>query len=793
VRPPEVAREHDHRVATATRPREPHARDRGPQDVARVEQGDVHALGDLVLHVVRDVAEHRQHGVRVRLGVDGLAEVDLDLGRDAGQQVLRLRAAGALRAGERDVHLAVERARIAGLVVRGALRVATVAARLALRELFLELRGVEQDQPGQLRGGRRCTGSGRNLRGPAVAAAAVVEVGVGEDDGVERARIEAERDPVAHRLVRPALEHAAVHEDPGAPGVHEMTRTCDRSRPAQEGQLHGRIVTHPRRGGGRRATIPSTPADLLAAAEAAYLHARDARDRLTSHGPAASRRIPRRRARGGGGGGRGPRGACVAGARGGCPARRGPAALAAMRHGVDSAFGEHAVPPASPAVDPAQCRDVAAWAARSRPRRGAPSPLEGCYGAVAAALHLGGATLTRPQVLARLATEPDPATRRRLFGALEPLWRTVDGDGGTRSPYRALLRESAARWRAGGSPIAANASALGVTAPDIEAWAIATLEGWRSAVTAPARAGGEPAVEPWDWWWRAGEADRALRAALPLGRLFSINPRSTARSARTSRRCASASTHAPAGRPAVPWRSRRSAAGRPSVGRDLVAGRATVLASYVDGGLGELTRAVHETGHAIHIAAVRTRPAYADWPDSDALTEALAELVSLDLAEPAVARRRLPDAPAIPEAVSLRCRYADVVMDAAWALLEIRLHAAPDRRPNEVWTEITEGYLGIAPHPEWSWWAIRGQLVQEPGYMANYAIGAVLAADLRAVIRDARGDWIEGDPGWYAWVSDRIYRFGLERPAGVVLRDVLGRAPAADPLLREIGRAGAAG
>jgi hypothetical protein len=133
--------------------------------------------------------------------------------------------------------------------------------------------------------------------------------------------------------------------------------------------------------------------------------------------------------------------------------------------------------------------------------------------------------------------------------------------------------------------------------------------------------------------------------------------------------------------------------GRPTLGRDGTwsPGEPTVLASYVDGGLGELTELVHETGHAIHIAAVRTRPAYADWPDSDALTEALAELVSLDLAEPAFARRRLPDAPAIPEAVSLRCRYADVVMDAAWALLEIRLHAAPDRRPNEVWTEITEG------------------------------------------------------------------------------------------------------
>ena len=50
--------------------------------------------------------------------------------------------------------------------------------------------------------------------------------------------------------------------------------------------------------------------------------------------------------------------------------------------------------------------------------------------------------------------------------------------------------------------------------------------------------------------------------------------------------------------------------------------------------------------------------------------------------------------------------------------------------------------------------------------MANYAIGAVLAADLRAAIRAGRGDWADGDPGWFAWVAEHVYRFGLERGAG---------------------------
>jgi Zn-dependent M32 family carboxypeptidase len=84
---------------------------------------------------------------------------------------------------------------------------------------------------------------------------------------------------------------------------------------------------------------------------------------------------------------------------------------------------------------------------------------------------------------------------------------------------------------------------------------------------------------------------------------------------------------------------------------------------------------------------------------------------------------------------------------------------------------------------------MRGQLVQEPGYMANYAVGAVLAADLRAAIRAARGDWIDGDPGWYAWVTERVYRYGQERSAGDVLRDVLGRPPNEAAVLADIGRA----
>jgi hypothetical protein len=123
-----------------------------------------------------------------------------------------------------------------------------------------------------------------------------------------------------------------------------------------------------------------------------------------------------------------------------------------------------------------------------------------------------------------------------------------------------------------------------------------------------------------------------------------------------------------------------------------------VIGTYAGGGLGELTELVHETGHALHLAAIRTRPAFADWPDSEAFTEALAELTALDTAEHAWQQQWL--GVSAPDAVSLRGRYAEVILDICWALFEIRLHGDPDRRPNDVWTDLTSTYLSIAPHPE---------------------------------------------------------------------------------------------
>jgi hypothetical protein len=215
-------------------------------------------------------------------------------------------------------------------------------------------------------------------------------------------------------------------------------------------------------------------------------------------------------------------------------------------------------------------------------------------------------------------------------------------------------------------------------------------------------------------------------------------------------------------------------------------GEPWVIATYRVGGLDNLLELLHENGHAVHIAGIRTRPAFADWPDSDVLTEALGDLVSLDVFDPEWQIRMLGDS--VPLTVGLRGKYGGVVLDVAWALLEIRMFREPALDPNLVWSEITSRYLRITPHPDLSWWAMRGQLVESPGYMLNYGLGSVLTAQIRERVRQQHGDWVTGDPGWYPWVRDRIYRYGLEWPTPQVLKEFLGGPISPAAILADLRR-----
>ncbi len=403
------------------------------------------------------------------------------------------------------------------------------------------------------------------------------------------------------------------------------------------------------------------------------------------------------------------------------------------------------------------------------------------YARAADAVDIGGETIERPDVLARLATEPDPAARRRLFLALEPVWRGVDGDDGPGSPYRVAVRESAAIWRRDGSPVDANARALGVDPRDVEPWLRAILTAWRDvAVRGP--------VEPWDERFATGAFGRAFDAELPLDELRRIDRAYYAALGADPDALGIQYDIAPR-----PGRGPVSVAFMLDVGipRETsdgwTPGDQWVIASYSRPRIPDLGELLHETGHAIHSRAIRTRPAFAVMREEQTtLIEALGDIVAWDLYEPAWQARWLGRSE--PLAVGLRARYGDVVRDVAWSLFEIVLHQTPDRSPNEVWTEITSEYLGVLPHPEWSWWAVRGQLVQSPGYMVNYGLGAVVTADIRARLRDLRGDWVDGDPGWYDAVSAAIYRWGGERDPGDVLEAFLGRPLSPDAILTDLRR-----
>jgi hypothetical protein len=403
------------------------------------------------------------------------------------------------------------------------------------------------------------------------------------------------------------------------------------------------------------------------------------------------------------------------------------------------------------------------------------------YGAAASAIRVGDEVVDRLTALGRLATEPDPVRRRAIFEALAPVWQAVDGDGGdVSSPYRELLRSSAATWARHGSPVEAAATALGLAPGSLEPALRAILAAWRAVL-------GPGTVEPWDYRYVVGAMERRLGPLVPRERLRSINDAHLASlGADPARLGIHYDVEPRPGRPVIPVAFTISEdVARPAFEGSWRAATPWVFATYTEGGLGNLEELIHESGHALHYAAIRARPAFFEPPvEAGGLVEGIADMLGWDVHEPAFQNRHL--GASSDRRDSRLGRYGGVMLDVCWALFEIELHGNPDRRPNDAWAEITEAGLGIVPHPEWSWWAVRGQLVESPGYMANYALSAIVAAALRARIRAVRGDWQDGDPGWYDFVSEHLLRFGADRSPADVLGSFLGRTLDAKPLISDL-------
>ena len=406
--------------------------------------------------------------------------------------------------------------------------------------------------------------------------------------------------------------------------------------------------------------------------------------------------------------------------------------------------------------------------------------LVSCYVEHGNHLRYDGGTIDRGTALQLLHVVDDRARRQSLFEAFGPLWTALNGRNEADSPYRRMIAMAADDARRNGSQIDAAARAIGVDATTVEHWLVQVLEAWRDSNPA------DP-IEPWDFRYSNGAANRELQARIPAAALLPVNQR-------FYRDLGADLTQL-----GVVFDLESRPDKSPLAYSDfLVRGRmangqwqrpiARVLGTYPAGGLFSLNELVHENGHAVHVSAIRTRPAYMEWPDT-LFTEAFADVPSWSVHEPAWQRQYLGSS--VAEAASMRALFANVMLDVAWSLFELRMLRNPALDPNAVWTDITHEYLRVVPHPEVPWWAMRVQLAGNPGYMVNYGLGALLTAEMRARTAADIGPFDTGNPRWYGWLSEQLLRYGSERDTQRLLQDLLGRPLSADALLEQIKRCGA--
>ena len=390
-----------------------------------------------------------------------------------------------------------------------------------------------------------------------------------------------------------------------------------------------------------------------------------------------------------------------------------------------------------------------------------------------------GARHTRVAAFDLMTRIEEPARRKALFMAFLPLWKAVNGDGEPGSPYRRLIGMAAAEARKNGSEIDAAARTVGVPSDAVEEWLTRILDAWRIAA-------GDDAIEPWDYRYVGGGAERELGDLVARDQLRPLSARYYADLGADLAAMSTLYDLEPRpGKAPLTYaefvRRGRYVGGtwRPTVAR--------ISANYSQGGLGVLNELVHEEGHVVRLMALHTRPAFMDWSDS-LFEEAFADVPSWSTYDPAWQRKYLGRSAS--ESVSLRSLYSSVMLDVAWALFELRMLRDPAADPNPTWTAITSRYLHIVPHPEVPWWAVRVQLVDSPGYMVNYGLGAVLTADIRAQIAARLGRFETGDARWYAWLTERVLAFGMSRDTPALLREFLGRPVSPDALIAEIRRIG---
>ena len=299
-------------------------------------------------------------------------------------------------------------------------------------------------------------------------------------------------------------------------------------------------------------------------------------------------------------------------------------------------------------------------------------------------LRFEGGTIDRGTALQLLHVVNEPARRKALFDAFNPLWGALNGRNETVSPYRRMIALAAADAKKNGSEVDAAARAIGVPPAEVERWLLQILAAWRDA-NPP-----DP-IEPWDFRYVNGAANRQLEAQIPAATLLPVNERFYRDLGADLGQLKVIYDLAPR-----PDKSPLAYSDFLTRGR-LVRGEwrrpiARVLGTYPTGGLFSLNELIHETGHAVHVSAIHTRAAYMDWPDT-LFAEAFADVPAWSVHEPAWQRRYLGTT--VPEAASMRALFSNVMLDIAWSLFEMRLLREPAADPNAVWTD---DYTRVSSH-----------------------------------------------------------------------------------------------
>src|SRR5215467_8827422 len=146
------------------------------------------------------------------------------------------------------------------------------------------------------------------------------------------------------------------------------------------------------------------------------------------------------------------------------------------------------------------------------------SALVACFVEIGNNLSFEGGKINRVSALDLLHETSDPGRRKAVFFAFVRLWQAINGNNEPDSPYRRMIAGAAAEAAKNGSEIENAARDAGIDPAEVERRLVQILDAWRES-------SGDAMIEPWDFRFQAGEADRLLGTYIPRESLQPINQR----------------------------------------------------------------------------------------------------------------------------------------------------------------------------------------------------------------------------------------------------------------------------